>query len=288
MDIEGCYNNMPKEAIRQAMREALEAVLEGRREQGQHTTTISVPLSRKQKCSWGVGTKRGCINVTAKVMLELIEFDLENALLRMPGGVIARQRLGIPMGSPLSPAMAIITTAWMEKRWMASLSQGQRGSFRAMRFMDDIFVRYREGEDVLQRLKADCYLPPLKLEDAEQDTFLETTLVPLPDGGLAHRLKNKNEGSTERQQIWRYHRYDSYCPYLQKFGVLMGTLRKVADMASDREQLEFSGQEKLREFELLGYPRRVLRMACYKMHGIDREREWLTLARDLSTPSHDW
>ena len=93
------------------------------------------------------------------------------------------------------------------------------------------------------------------------------------------------------QQTWRYHRHDSYCPYLQKFGVPTGTLRKVADMASDREQLEYSGQEKLREFELLRarlYPRCVLRMACYKMHGIDREREWLTLARDLSTPSHDW
>ena len=184
--------------------------------------------------------------------------------------------------------MAIITTAWMEKKWMASLSQQQRGNFRAMRFMDDIFVRYREGGDVLQRLKADCYLPPLKLEEAEQETFLETTLVPLPTGGLAHRLKNKIEGCTEGQQIWRYHRYDSYCPYLQKFGVLMGTLRKVADMASDREQLEFSGHEKLREFELLGYPKRVLRMACYKMHGIDRECAWLNVARDLSTPSHNW
>ena len=68
----------------------------------------------------------------------------------------------------------------------------------------------------------------------------------------------------------------------------MGTLRKVADMASDREQLGFSGLEKLREFQLLGYPRRVLRMACYKMHGIERERAWLTLARNLSPPSHDW
>ena len=164
----------------------------------------------------------------------------------------------------------------MEKRWMAKLSIQEKESFRAMRYMDDILVRYQQ-EAVVQRFKKECYLPPLKLEEAEKDTFLETTLIVRKDGGMEYRLKNKNAGCT-RQQIWRYHRYDSYAPYMQKFGVLMGALGKVHRMASNENQRRFSGEAKLREFELLGYPRKVLRMACQKMYGVTRAYTWLQLA----------
>ena len=276
VDIEGCYPSMPKDAIRRAMTEMLEEVIAERQKNGHHATTIMIPRSRKQQCTWGIGTKRGCMNIPRKVMLDMVEFDLENAIVRLPGGKLARQRLGIPMGSPISPAMAIITTAWMEKRWMAKLSIQEKESFRAMRYMDDILVRYQQ-EAVVQRFKKECYLPPLKLEEAEKDTFLETTLIVRKDGGMEYRLKNKNAGCT-RQQIWRYHRYDSYAPYMQKFGVLMGALGKVHRMASNENQRRFSGEAKLREFELLGYPRKVLRMACQKMYGVTRAYTWLQLA----------
>ena len=40
----------------------------------------------------------------------------------VPCGVIKRQRAGIPMGDPLSPAMAIGACAWMEHESMQSIA----------------------------------------------------------------------------------------------------------------------------------------------------------------------
>ena len=53
--------------------------------------------------------------------------------------------------------------------------------FRAKRYMDDILMFYASNEEFLcDKLlhdfgKSECYFPPLSLEDAKPDTFLETT-----------------------------------------------------------------------------------------------------------------
>ena len=113
--------------------------------------------------------------------------------------------------------------------------------------------------------------------------FLETQFEVTEDGVLTHRLKNKNEGCLE-QQVWRYHSYDSYVPYLQKFGVLMGVLKKVESMASDGTQLRRGAAAKMNEFRRLGYPARVLRTACFKMHAgsASDSFNWLDVAHALT------
>ena len=83
------------------------------------------------------------------------------------------------------------------------------------------------------------------------------------------------------QDVWRYHRYDSYIPQLQKSGVLVGVLKKVEMMASDGEQLKRAALDKLEEFENLGYPLRVLRMSCYRMYAVSNNPEWRDIARLL-------
>ena len=93
-------------------------------------------------------------------------------------------------------------------------------------------------------------------------------------------MKNKNAGASA-QRIWRYHRYDSYVPHLQKLGVLMGVMRKVAMMASDTEQFVESVHDKLREFAQLGYPMKLLRLACFRMYGNTAESTWAHVARGL-------
>jgi hypothetical protein len=40
----------------------------------------------------------------------------------MRDGTLLRQVGGIPMGDPLSPGMTIGACGWMEKEWMANLS----------------------------------------------------------------------------------------------------------------------------------------------------------------------
>ena len=79
-------------------------------------------------------------------MNEIMEFSLDHAYVKMPDGRLLWQKLGIPMGDPISPGMTIGACAWMEKEWMNTLDSETKGIFRAKRFMDDILLVYARNE----------------------------------------------------------------------------------------------------------------------------------------------
>ena len=258
LDIEGCYPNMPKEAIRHAM---LVLVQEARR---QGRKGVSVPSrSKTLKCSW-----KQCKGqykwLDFETLLKVLDFSLNQAVCSMKDGRILLQVKGIPMGDALSPAMTIATCAWMEREWMASLDEGAKRRFVAKRYMDDILLlMQRHGWD-RERFAADfqrseCYMAPLCLEEAPEGTFLET-MFRVEGGRIRFRLKNVNTGGAKK--VWRYHAWDSYVPEQQKRSTLLATLKKVDCMASDEAERLESALDKLREFEDLGYPVAVRRQAC--------------------------
>ena len=128
--------------------------------------------------------------------------------------------------------------------------------------------------------RSDCYLPPLRLEAAtDGNCFLETKFELREDGKFRHRLKNLNEG-LQTPAVWRYQRYDSFSAEGQKMGVVIGCLKKVTHMASDRESWRYSLCQKLREFTALGYPASILRKACARMYTITGDRQWLRALYD--------
>ena len=263
MDIEGCFTNMPKATIVKAMRWLMKSVMDERK----GSRCIVVPNAKKQPCQWGARTKQGDINIQPDMLMEWVLFDLENAYVTIMNGGIAKQTMGIPMGSPLSPAMAIATTAFMEHEWRTKVKRElpqAEGTYDARRYMDDVLFVYtgESGRQALEHFKTSAYEAPLNLEDAEQDVYLETRII---GGDLQwRRMKNKNEDQA-KQVIWKYQRYDSYAPYGQKWAVMMATLTKVNDYATDDTQLLYSARTKLREFEGLGYPSKVLKKACILM-----------------------
>ena len=121
-------------------------------------------------------------------MLEVMEFALDNAFVRMPDGTLKKQMNGIPMGDPISPGMTIGACAWMENEWMESLSQVDKLMFKAKRYMDDIIMVYPKAEwwDY-ERFTADfarseIYCKPLTLTDGDENTFLETILKVTENG----------------------------------------------------------------------------------------------------------
>ena len=172
------------------------------------------------------------------------------------------------MGDPISPGMTIGACAWMEKEWMNAVDNSSKKFFRAKRFMDDILLIYAQSEDwaydtFLKDFKqSECYWSPLTLEKGKEDTFLETRFKVSPDGrDVSYRLKNNNEGNGE-SQIWRYQHFHSYGNYTQKRATLLASLRKVHHMASDSQQLFFSGVDKLKEFANLEYPKGIRKFMC--------------------------
>ena len=128
------------------------------------------------------------------------------------------------MGMEVAPAMTIGTCAWMEHEWLQNMNEQSKQYFRAARYMDDVLLLYAESTSfdsnkLLRDLsKSECYLPPLKLEDAKEDTFLETTFQ-IRDNRLQYKLKNDNK-PTEETKIWRYAAFDSQASFQQKRSVI--------------------------------------------------------------------
>ena len=168
-----------------------------------------------------------------------MEFALENTLVRDMHGNILKQTLGIPMGDPHSPGMAIGACAWMEKLWMESLHHETKNHFRAKRYMDDILMVYAQSANFEHTKflgdfgESTCYWPPLNLEDGGANIFLETD-IRIQDNSFRHKLKNDNAATTK---IWRYMHFDSSNHYSYKCAALKNSLKKVEYMASDDSML---------------------------------------------------
>ena len=160
---------------------------------------------------------------------------------------------------------------------MRSLPAAVRTRFAAKRYMDDILLVYAEAEDwdhaklVADFEESQCYQKPLKLEEGGNGTFLETSFQ-VTGSSVRFWLKNANAGGVKK--LWRYQHFDSYATYEQKRATLTVCLRKVQRMASDRDALESSGRDKIREFVDLGYPRRMLKAICNFLGASTRERGW--------------
>ena len=140
-DIEGCYPNMPKDAIRTSMKTVLEEMdLKGRK-------GVFVPRSQNRGCTWQAPrSDKGGKWIPSSVLFDIAMFSLDNAIMKLNGDLLL-QKQGIPMGDPVSPGMTIVACAWMERMWLTGLSPSVRGKLMAKRFMDDILLVYADGSD---------------------------------------------------------------------------------------------------------------------------------------------
>jgi hypothetical protein len=265
---------MPKEWIVEGVQDAIERAKEKFETEG-----IFVPRYGKQPCLWKT-RRQGYVQIPFQVILDVVKFSLENALVRLPGGVIVKQSHGIPMGDPLSPGMTILACAKKERVWLEKRSQVDKKNMVVGRYMDDILMITGNNEkcDATRKMKelGEVY-SPLNLEKEEKDTFLETAMT-ARGNKVRYRLKNDNE---EETKIWRYQHFHSSSPFMQKRGTLAACLRKVHTNASDVSQLRISATAKLREFIRLGYPHSVLFKACSFMGATTSTGAWITIRLTL-------
>ena len=176
------------------------------------------------------------------------------------------------MGDPHSPGMAIGTCAWMEQQWLKSLSASQKSNFTAKRYMDDVILFYTDKFDAASSI-SQCYRHPLKLEDAKDDTFLESTFTVNDGNKIVHWLKNENEAG-KPQKVWRYAHFHSHMAHNQKKAVLKACLQKLYKMASNNAVLHTSAVQKLQEFGRLKYPYKLLWTLCTTMGVETRNTVW--------------
>ncbi len=292
-DIEGCYPNMPKDAIRSGLRDIVSEI-----EQRGHGGVIVPKFNSTKPCTWAraasVRTTRNgthtfrvdvCDNrhvlIPFNVMIDVMEFALDHAIVEIDGQ-LWRQAQGIPMGDPISPGMTIGACGWMEKKWMQTLDANTKQHFKAKRYMDDIICVYAKNDMwnhsqfVSDLIESKCYSQPLRLEDGTQDTFLETSFE-IRNNQFRWWLKNDNKPGDPPSK-WRYSHWNSHAPFLQKRGLLQSCLRKVAKMSSDKEALKKGAMEKFCEFRnIQKYPLSICRGVCTYLGATTGERTWIDI-----------
>jgi len=283
-DIEGCYPNMPKETIRFALRNILKRIESETGRDG-----VYVPkFSNTVPCSWKQSRVKAQ-KIPFQVMLDVMEFSLDNTFVKMPTGRLYKQEAGIPMGEPQSPGMTIGACAWMESEWLQTIAAQDRKYFRMKQFMDDILMVYAKTSAwdaerfVSDFAKSQCYQEPLRLEAGKDGTFLETTYHVEEGRRIRHKLKNENEGG--KVVRWRYSHFYANAPFLQKRATLTACLRKVHEQASDPEMLRIGALDKMAEFRKLRYPESVLFKACNRLGASTGEGEWIRIRDTLRLQS---
>jgi hypothetical protein len=274
LDIEGCYPNMPKNAIR----EGISQILDKARECGKRG--VSVPGKGKvRKCSWNK-CEGGFKWISFELIWEMLNFSLENAVLKLKDGRFIRQVKGIPMGDAISPAMTIGACAWMEKKWMEKLPKDEKSNFLAKRYMDDVLIFMKKHNwdrgNFEENFKNQVYDTPLCLKESEEGIFLES-FFKIKGDYIFYRIKNANENG--ERNVWRYQHAQSYMPLQLKISLIVMTLKKVDALAGQKSELYMSGKQKLEEFKKLGYGPEMRQHVCYRVGRETGHYTWYTIGQ---------
>ena len=157
---------------------------------------VSIPRKKSRPCS--LKPFKGATTFPFADLLDIMEFALDNTVLRDFDGNLWRQAMGIPMGDPHSLGMTIATCAWMEHEWLESLDEATKRLFKIKRYMDDLLIFSAENstwdrDGFEKSIGEECYFPPLTLEDGSEGTFLETSFKITASNCIRHWLKNTNE-----------------------------------------------------------------------------------------------
>ena len=158
----------------------------------------------------------GSFAITFAQLLVFAQFDLENVFFTL-GKNILKQIIGIPMGSPLSPSLAIIICAYSEHKFLTSIHSFKY--FTAVRYMDDvhacIIITPYSGEqkDKCLRIIDDMekiYPETLTLEKTGEGStdFLESTITyTKQDVSVRYFSKNKETIQHKLSSKLKFYRF---------------------------------------------------------------------------------
>ncbi|XP_046400913.1 uncharacterized protein LOC124167151 [Ischnura elegans] len=173
------------------------------------------------------------------------------------GGKYYEQMDGVPMGSPLSPAIANLFMEDFEEKALQSASLRPRYFFR---YVDDTFVIWQHGRNTLDDFLSHMNQqhPNIKFTMEEENNncipFLDILIQRKPDGTLGHSVYRKPT-HTNLYLNGRSHHHPS-----QKQGVLT-TLIHRAKIVADAENLPAEIKHLKTTFKRNGYSDRDFRLA---------------------------
>ena len=205
-----------------------------------------------------------------------VEMMLRTCYFRC-GEVIMRQTIGIPMGSHISPPLAIVVCMYCEYKYIASYNNVPP-PIRGFRYMDDILhITMYEDELFLDQAR-DIYPKTLRVivtgysrSAGTTVPFLETD-ISWVGSTLLMEHNNKNSkviGETGRQKIARFRHGKSFVPQPSLRAVVVCMLSRCIKFATTLSSQLVAVFDLITEFRSLCYPMGLIRQAVYRLLRMD-------------------
>jgi hypothetical protein len=241
---------------------------------------VSVPITKHfGEPSFANGTMNPDTHkiLTFNDISNMVLFDLDNTCFSI-SETILQQHTGISMGSPLSPALAIIVCAYYEEQlWKSQIANPAAKKTMMVRYMDDTFMMTAHNNtraqkrqvNLLQRAMKTAYHEKMTMEVEPLETgykFLESEIhvhdsitLKFFDKNATH-LKEHNE-----QKFYQYQHFSSFSPRRQKQATVTSTLYRIDRFTTTKEHLHESIATTVHQFLHLQYPLRMLIQCIQRM-----------------------
>ena len=249
------------------------------------------------------------MTITFKQLLRFVQFDLSNVFFTL-GDTVLKQINGIPMGSPNSPALAIIVCAHAEHLFACSITDFAH--YFAKRYMDDIHltvfypVADRHASSLAHNFLSDfasIYPSSLTLEHTGSGStdFLESTIsypdystpecLSLPSSSMFCRYFIKN-GPSLTSPILKFSRLQHFASYRSlshRRGSLVGTLLRITTHSCSSPSLApmfLSTLLLLGELHKLDFPARFLHKTISRLSLAHPHPIWDATTTLLASPQY--
>jgi len=283
-DIKNMYTELRHDKIIEALDWALDTFARQTRRK-----TLSAAKYGRRGVYVGHTTLDTEVRLTLAEIRKIVLFDLQNAVFDVGSDTRLRQIIGIPMGSPISAALAPLVCIYFEHLYFSGLNQAENKSTHGIRYVDDQFaLAYYDARNPESKVDAirlveslsECYDDKMQMENeacnydesnhvthTSNFVFLEAR-VHFDGHTIFSKHNNKNEPSIRnenKQKFFRYHHFDSFSSNQQKVGSIIETLVRTSRYTSNVSDLKESTKLCRRELSLLGYPTKFFNRALKKL-----------------------
>ena len=286
-DLANMYTSLDHTSIRNAVHWLLHDVTKGNM---RDRKKVSVPVSKTDNdlhfgTSCDVDKSR--ITLTYDDLTDIVNFDLNNSVFTV-GSWTGKQTCGIPMGSPLSPALAVIVCAYYETKIFKKISsKGWNNKLLGTRYMDDILsvVTHDGSNESMNRAKVILkwikygYHKNMDLECEDTSVpfkFLSAMVTANGSSPLSIKHHNKNTAPivmTGKQKFLNFQHYGSLSPKDQKLSVIISSLHRIDLNCSHPWDMVVSARSLFLELALLGYPAKIFFDALHRATN-NRNLRW--------------
>ena len=275
-DVKEMYTCLPHNIILDAVNWVIETY---KRKYG-HLVTITG--NRTEDIKVGKHNSKKNRTFSTDEIIEVVRQDLKNAVFSC-GKLLVLQTIGIPMGSPLSPALAITTCAMAEEKMKRSITQNIH--FQAMRYMDDMWIclmknkkeEWGRTEEIFNHY--DRHLKIEKEREGNRVRFLDKELI-WNGREITQIAFNKNKDSLKEEGK---RKFKNMLPQISfntretKKSLIVGKMIRIQTNTTKEVDTFWQGWICLKELEILGYKKNIVRECCGWLDTRYKKRIWRLL-----------